>query len=300
MLHECRMHFFIDDSFIPNVFLHFAERLVWSLWLSEARRYRSYHDHWRFSIHGGTTRHKTSQNLTYSCPSSSFFSQNVPSKTYFVHPQVHVAREVCLGISPIQSHASRYIMADVSSVTPGLDVAALPGVTWIDLSSCLPIPEHEAIHDLSTNAARIAAAASGEYVPPPSDVRICLTGSALAIMWDSSMWMSPKRILCSLLYIGDFTADTAQLSLVLLYLPEFPPFRRLQSCAHLLTEERLSLECVVTEEMIVRHWERQRLVLHWAKPMLVRGFVRNRHAILTFYDQEWLHRSAAVTRASQA
>lgn len=78
-------------------------------------------------------------------------------------------------------------MADVSSVTPGLDVAALPGVTWIDLSSCLPIPEHEAIHDLSTNAARIAAAASGEYVPPPSDVRICLTGSALSVMWDSNM-----------------------------------------------------------------------------------------------------------------
>jgi magnesium-transporting ATPase (P-type) len=30
------------------------------------------------------------------------------------------------------------------------------------------------------------------------------------------------------------------------------------------------------------------------------GFVRNRRVFLTFYDQEWLHRSAAVTRASQA
>ena len=77
--------------------------------------------------------------------------------------------EVCLGISPIQSHVARYIMADLPSVTPGLDVEALPAVTWVHLSSCLRIPEHEAIHDLSTNAARIAAAASGEYVPPPSD-----------------------------------------------------------------------------------------------------------------------------------
>ena len=38
-------------------------------------------------------------------------------------------------------------------------------------------------------AARIAAIAADAPVAPPSDVRLCVTGSALAAMWDSDVYV---------------------------------------------------------------------------------------------------------------
>jgi hypothetical protein len=98
------------------------------------------------------------------------------------HRQVHVARQVCLGIEPLQAHAARFILADLPTPSSSTPSAA---VSWTDLSTLLPVPENEAIHDLSAAAARIAAMAADQPVPPPSDVRMCVTGPALAVMWDN-------------------------------------------------------------------------------------------------------------------
>jgi hypothetical protein len=101
---------------------------------------------------------------------------------------VHVAREVCLGMEPLQAHAAKFILAD--SPDPHTS-SACAAVTWTDLSTLLAVPEEEAIHEMKLAAARLSAIASGSAAPPPSDVRICVTGSALAVMWASQLYRNP-------------------------------------------------------------------------------------------------------------
>ena len=100
-----------------------------------------------------------------------------------------MAREVCMGMEPLQAQAARYILADVPAIASSSTTSppSMPVVTWIDLTTRLPVPEHEAIHDLAAAASRLAAAAASAPVPPPSDVRLCVTGTALAHMWESNV-----------------------------------------------------------------------------------------------------------------
>ncbi len=102
---------------------------------------------------------------------------------------MHVARDVCLGIESLQAQAARFILADVpltSSSPSNHPASAAPVISWIDLTTRLAVPEREVLHELSTAAARLAASAAAAPVPPPSDVRLCVTGSALELMWESN------------------------------------------------------------------------------------------------------------------
>lgn len=94
---------------------------------------------------------------------------------------------MCLGIEPLQVDAARFLLADLSSSSGSPSTAQ--SITWTDLSTILPVPEQEAIHDMKAAAARVAAIADDAPVAPPSDVRLCVTGSALAAMWDSDVYV---------------------------------------------------------------------------------------------------------------